>query len=258
MKTRILTLGRKGTRTQSRILNAFSLRICNQAPLRSFFLLILLLLTPALLSGNGGDEELASTSRESEVAPTDGPDAGEFFAEVEIRDDLLAVDEYMMRVQVHPSPLPPRKRGGQTPPTGSDTSRGLAKRDRELTTWPQTQIPRTVFAADIQVLIKLRGVSVPRIISSRDRPMAETRRETIRFDEAMRFVWHLMEVTDHLILSNPEVVLGTEMVMCDVYFELAGVRLSLAEALVVAGHARYEPHDWGKRIVERNADKRRF
>ena len=155
-------------------------------------ILILLLLTPALLSGNGGDEELASTGRESEFAPTE--DAGEFFAEVEIRDDLLAVDEYMMRVQVHPV----------------------------KTAWPQTQIPRTAFAADIQVLIKLRGVSVPRVISSRDRPMAETRRETIRFDEAMRFVWHLMDATDHLILSNPEVVSGTELVMCDVYFELAG------------------------------------
>ena len=193
-------------------------------------ILFLLLLTPALLSGNGGDEEeLAGIGRESEFAPTGTVDAGEFFAEVEIRDDLLAVDEYMMRVQVHPV----------------------------KTAWPQTQIPRTAFAADIQVLIKLRGVSVPRIISSRDRPMAETRRETIRFDEAMRFVWHLMDATDHLILSNPEVVSGTELVMCDVYFELAGTRLSLAEALVVAGHARYEPHDWGKRIVERDADKHR-
>ena len=132
--------------------------------------------------------------------------------------NLLAVDEYMMRVQVHPVKTP----------------------------WPQTQIPRTVFAADIQVLIKLRGVSVPRIISSRDRPMAETRRETIRFDEAMRFVWHLMDATDHLILSDAEVVSGTEMVMCDVYFELAGTRLSLAEALVVAGHARYEPPRLGE------------
>ena len=192
-------------------------------------LILLLLLTPALLSGNGGDEELAGRSRESESALTEGNGAGEFFAEVEIRDDLLAADEYMMRVQVHPV----------------------------KTAWPQTQIPRTAFAADIQVLIKLRGVSVPRIISSRDRPMAEIRRETIRFDEAMRFVWHLMAATDHLILSNPEVVSGTEMVMCDVYFGLAGARLSLAEALVVAGHARYEPHDWGKRIVERDADKRR-
>ena len=189
---------------------------------RTVPLLILLLLTPALLSGNGGDEELASGSRELEFAPTEGNGAGEFFAEVEIRDDLLAVDEYMMRVQVHPVPTP----------------------------WPQTQIPRTAFGADIQVLIKLRGVSVPRITSSRDRPMAETRRETIRFDEAMRFVWHLMDATDHLILSSPEVVSGTEMVMCDVYFELAGTRLSLAKALVVAGHARYEPHDWGKRVVE--------
>ena len=189
---------------------------------RTVPLLILLLLTPALLSGNGGDEEEpAGRSRELESAPTEGNGAGEFFAEVEIRDDLLAVDEYMMRVQVHPVPTP----------------------------WPQTQIPRTAFGADIQVLIKLRGVSVPRVTSSRDRPMAETRRETIRFDEAMRFVWHLMDATDHLILSNPEVVSGTEMVMCDVYFELAGTRLSLAKALVVAGHARYEPHDWGKRIV---------
>ena len=192
-------------------------------------ILFLLLLAPALLSGNGGDEQSVDRSRESEFAPTGEEGAGDFFAEVEIRDDLLAVDEYMMRVQVHPV----------------------------KTAWPQTQIPRTAFAADIQVLIKLRGVSVPRVISSRDRPMAETRRETIRFDEAMRFVWHLMDATDHLILSHPEVVSGTEMVMCDVYFELAGVRLSLAEALVVAGHARYEPHDWGKRIVQRDADKRR-
>ena len=41
--------------------------------------------------------------------------AGEFFAEVEIRDDLLAVDEYMMRVQVHPTPL--------NPPASPDVSR---------------------------------------------------------------------------------------------------------------------------------------
>ena len=197
-----------------------------------FPVLILLLLMPALLSGNGGDEdEPADRGRESKNTPPTGTEeVGEFFAEVEIRDDLLAVDEYMMRVQVHPV---------QTP-------------------WPRTQIPRTAFGADIQVLIKLRGVSVPRVISSRDRPMAETRRETIRFDEAMRFVWHLMAATDHLVLSNPEVVSGTEMVMCDVYFELAGTRLSLAEALVVAGHARYEPHDWGKRVVQKDADKHRF
>ena len=222
MKTRILTRGRKDTRTQSRILKGFSLRLCNVASLRSFFLLVLLLLTPALLSGNGDDQqELAGIGRESEVAPTGTEAVGEFFAEVEIRDDLLAVDQYMMRVQVHPVKTP----------------------------WPQTQIPKTAFVADIQVMIKLRGVSVPTVISSRDRPMAETHRETIRFDEAMRFVWHLMDATDHLILSNPVVVAGTEMVMCDVYFELAGVRLSLAEALVVAGHARYEPHDWGLRIV---------
>ena len=190
-------------------------------------ILFLLLLTPALLSGNGGDEEgkWTDAGRESEnTSPTGTEGGGEFFAEVEFRDDLLAVDQYMMRVQVHPVKTP----------------------------WPQTQIPRTAFAADIQVMIKLRGVSVPRIISSRDRPMVETHRETIRFDEAMGFVWHLMDATDHLVLSNPEVVSGTEMVMCDVFFELAGVRLSLAEALVVAGHARYEPHDWGKRIVQSN------
>ena len=194
----------------------------DQKTRRLFPLLILLLLAPALLSGNGGDEEeVAGRGRDSEFAATGTEDVGEFFAEVEIRDDLLAVDQYMMRVQVHPV----------------------------KTAWPQTQIPRTAFAADIQVMIKLRGVSVPSVISSRDRPMAETRRETIRFDEAMRFVWYLMDATDHLVLSNPEVVSGTEMVMCDVYFELAGTRLSLAEALVVAGHARYKPHDWGLRIV---------
>ena len=219
---------RKGTRTQSRILNAFSLRLCNQSTLRSFFLLILLLLMPALLSGNGGDESVPiPVDKSRSIGGVEN--VGEFFAEVEIRDDLLAVDEYMVRVQVHPVKTPPI--------------------NREITTWPQTQIPKTAFAADIRAMIKLRGVSVPSNLSPRHRPLVETRRETERFDNAMRFVWHLVDATDHLILSNPEVVSGTEMVRCDVYFELAGTRLSLAEALVVAGHARYEPHDWGKRVV---------
>ena len=239
MKTRILTPGHKGKRTEGEKTRVF-------APLRSFFPLVLVLLAPALLSGNG--DEPVSTSRELEFAPTGVEEAGEFFAEVEIRDHLLAVDEYMMRVQVHPTPLNPPVPRSEDPRNG--TSGGTKGG------WPQTQIPRTAFAADIQVLIKLRGVSVPKITSARDRPMTETRRETIRFDEAMRFVWHLMDATDHLVLTNPEVVSGTEMVMCDVYFELAGVRLSLADALVVAGHARYEPHDWGKRIVQRDVDKR--
>ena len=177
-------------------------------------ILILLLLMPALLSGDAPDDAWEE--------PTSTMVAGEFFAEVEIRDDLLAVNEYMMRVLVHPASEP----------------------------WPNTAIPQIAEDADIRIKIKLRGVSVPSVLASRVRPMVETRRETVRFDEAMQFVWHLVDATDSLILSSPEVVLGAEMVMCDVYFELAGVRLSLAEVLVEAGHARYEPHDWGKRIVQ--------
>ena len=201
--------------------------------LRFFPLLILLLLTPALLSGDAPDDKGAWTSigRESESNPPTGTaGVGGFFAEVEIRDDLLGVDEYMMRVQVYPV---------KPPPSG------------EFSAWPQTQIPTTAFEADIRTMIKLRGVSVPRIDLPDIRPMVETRRETMRFDQAMGFVWNLIDATDYLILQNPEVVSGTEQVMCDVFFELAGTRLSLAEVLVSAGHARYEPHDWGKRIVEK-------
>ena len=187
-------------------------------------LILLLLLTPALLSGSAPDDkDWTDPRRESESTPPTGTaGVGEFFAEVEIRDDLLAVDEYMMRVQVHPVSKP----------------------------WPDTVIPHTAFEADIRTMIKLRGVSVPRIDRPKIRPMVETRRETTRFDEAMRFIWNLIDATDYLILQNPEGVSGTEMVMCDVYFELAGTRLSLAEVLVSTGHARYEPQDWGKRIVQ--------
>lgn len=194
-------------------------------------LLILLLLTPALLSGDAPDDEgdWTDADRESELAPTGTEGGGGFFAEVEIRDDLLAVDEYMMRVRVHPVKM----------------------------AWPQTQIPRTAKEADIRTMIKLRGVSVPRLDRPQIRPIVETRRETRRFDQAMRFVWNLIDATDYLILQNPEVVSGTEQVMCDVFFELGGVRLSLAKVLVAAGHARYEPHDWGKRIVQRDAEKHR-
>ena len=106
-------------------------------------------------------------------------------------------------------------------------------------------------------MIKLRGVSVPRLCRPQIRPIVETRRETRRFDQAMRFVWNLIDATDYLILQNPEVVSGTEQVMCDVFFELGGVRLSLAKALVEAGHARYEPHDWENELSQRDAEKHR-
>lgn len=182
--------------------------------MRAFHLLFLLLLTPALLSGDAPYDNWDESSRQM---------AGEFFADIKIRDDLLAVDEYMLRVLVHPVE----------------------------TSWPQTQVSNIALEADLRTMIKLRGVSVPIIDRPGIRPMIETHRETVRFDEAMRFVWNLLEASDYLILSNPEVV--SEMVVCDIYFELAGTRLSLAEVIVIAGHARYEPHDWGLRIVTPNS-----
>ena len=195
--------------------------------MRRYSLVMLLLLTPVLVSGNGmvaprSNEERGATLDDTEKG-TSPPATGDFYAEVVSRDDLLAVNGFIARVRVHPA----------------------------TTVWPGTVIPQTAFDASIRIMIKVRGISVPTNLGSQDRPLVETRRETKRFMEAMTFVWDLMQVSDFLILHTPEGIQGTQHVACDVFFELANQRLSLAEVLVTAGHARYEPHDWGKRIVER-------
>ena len=178
-------------------------------------ILLLLILSPALVSGNGGGLD--------EATDLPKPSGGEFYAEVESRDDLLAVNGFIARVLVHPN----------------------------AADWPETTITPKAFDASIRVMIKVRAISVPSNLQPRDRPIAETRRESERFDDAMRFVWNLIEATDGVILQNPSPVEGTQHVGCDVFFELSGMKLSFAETLVKAGHARYEPHDWGKRMVER-------
>ena len=192
-----------------------------------YWLMALLLLTPVLVSGNGtvaprSNEERGATLDDTE-SRTSLPAAGGFYAEVVSRDDLLAVNGFIARVRVHPT----------------------------VEAWPGTVIPQTAFDASIRIMIKVRGISVPTNLGAHHRPLVESLRETQRFMEAMTCVWNLIQASDFLILHTPERVAGTQHVVCDVFFELAHQRLSLAEVLVTAGHARYEPHDWGKRMIER-------
>ena len=187
-------------------------------------LIFLILLCPMLVSGSAPDEDappLNPPASEGTKGGREGAMDGLFYAEVEIRDDLLAVNGFVADVLVHPTPL----KGG----------------------WPRTTIPIGDISGEVRTMVMIRGVSVPSHLASSNRPLIETRRERARFDEAIGFVWNIIQATDYLILTNPEPVSDTDHVVCDVFFDLAGMRLSLAKALVEAGHASYVDRDWGKR-----------
>ena len=219
---------------------------------------LLLVLTPFLVSGNGDDSEAPALVATSSRSIGEDGGQGVFYAEVVSRDDLLAVNGFIAQVLVYPlnPPLVPPAPTGRDPSTSRGASKQAVGQASDGEGWPGTQIPYGAFDGEIRVMIKLRGVFVPSNltdpidwdgVATRNRPLIETRRETERFDKAMRFVWNLIEATDYLILMNPERVEGTVHIVCDVFFDLAGERLSLAKALIEAGHGSASPRDWGKR-----------
>ena len=120
--------------------------------------------------------------------------------------------------------------------------------------WPDIKSDGTMQALNIVTLVRIRGVSTPTSGSiKRDRPHHEVDRELRRFDDAIRFARNLIQASDYLLLQAPETIEANEDgVLCDVFINLGGKHIDLAEALVKAGHAlRGGTYNWGQRLIER-------
>ena len=121
--------------------------------------------------------------------------------------------------------------------------------------WPNVKSDGAVQALNVVNLVSIRGVSTP--ISgnvNRNRPHHEVDRELRRFDEAIQFTRNLIQASDYLLLQAPETITKNEDgVLCDVFIDLGGERINLAEALIESGHAlRAGSYNWGERIIRRD------
>ena len=193
-----------------------------------FIVIILMLNGVVMVVGNGDgdsdDDDAKAIERYYQENPEHRPDPvtsrGEFFAVVEHRDDLHDVITYTVKVRVHPA----------------------------LEDWPDTAIASAALEASVVTDIQLRNLSVPSVHSSRDRPHPEVERELERYAASIDFLWSVIKASEYLILTNPERMGG--LIKCDAFINFGGVRLSLTEMLIEAGHALPTPvREWGKRLV---------
>ena len=191
-------------------------------------IITLLFCAPYLLSGDAPNyDDLGDTGApERSIKRGDG----EFYARVLHEHDVHNVDIYEVEVKVVPA-------------TGN---------------WPGVSITNgTIKETNIHTLIRLRGLSVPIDHASRLRPHVTVEKEHDFFVGAMEFVWKVLSAHEYLILANPVLLespagSGAMVTECDAYLEVGGVRISLADTIIFAGHAdagTAGDYDWGKRQV---------
>ena len=187
-------------------------------------ILVAIIITVAFSSSDGDDPESYTWETSSD---SDKVASGRFYAQFQYRDDLHQADVFQATVKVHPA----------------------------LAEWPGVEVKAKdrIFSTEIECLIEIRGISVPDYHADRSRPISKVDRELQRFDDAMDFLWKLLSEADYLILESPESLGDASPVYrCDVYLEIAGAEVSLAQAMIHAGHARpLQDWDWGAKHVER-------
>lgn len=164
-----------------------------------------------LLSVICGSLCLASGPGDEEMPPTEETaDSGWVYGRIEYEHDLLAPNLYFMELLAHPEGKVPRIEGGYA-------------------------------STDVHVMVRLRGVDVPRAMHSPDerhRPHIWRERERERWDAAMRYIWNVCEPTKTFRVHNMVVIEKDRVIEADIAFFLGGAWHNLAISMLSDEHAR--------------------
>lgn len=196
-------------------------------------LFLMWLLMPCQLADSGSDE---AGERPDESVPRDRPPVsgdGVFYAELEQLHDLHNPNFFEANVKTFPL-------------------------DNDKYKWPGQSLAEKNYETNQRYWIKIRGIDVPSTNEPRNKPHAEMRRVRRRFERGMDFVWKILSAAEYMVLAKPEFQEGTYSYICDVYVDLAGQRLSLADMMIDKGHAMpglFGEYDWGKEVVRRRSTR---
>ena len=189
-------------------------------------IIAILLCTPYLLSGSSPGDDGNNWNENPRVQRG----RGEFYARVLHEHDIHDVNVYEVEVMVQPS-------------TGK---------------WPGVSVSNvTIKETNIHTLIRIRGLSTPADHLPRLRPHVKADKERDFFVDAMDFVWKVLSAHEYLILADPvllESPVGSGAMVTEVeaFIEVGGIRISLADTIVFAGHGHKGTagdHSWGVRNV---------
>ena len=128
--------------------------------------------------------------------------------------DILAIDEYFIKVRAFPGAGVPGITGG-------------------------------FVTTNVELVVKLRGVSVPsacRTPESRSRPHEQVARERMRWAAGMEYVSSLLMMNKSLRLENLAVVDGK--LVADVYYSRGNAWHDLSETLIQDGFAKSDTSTW--------------
>ena len=185
-------------------------------------LLILILSLSVLIQGHaplyGGSEG------------TDEPEAtvlvnGWVYATIEYPHDVLSPRDYFMILRAHPKAKVPHITGGYA-------------------------------TTDIHVKVRLRGVSTPRALQNADtrhRPHIYLQRERQRWNNAMQYVWNIMQPNRTFRVGNFKVLAKDAHLEADIEVLLGGTWINLANTMINDEIARTPQEefqwDWGSRGI---------
>ena len=155
---------------------------------------------------------LASGPGDEEIPLPGDPDtdSGWVYGRIEYLHDLLAPNEYFLKLLAHPDGQVPLIEGGYA-------------------------------STDVHVVVRLRGVDVPRAmhdVRERHRPHLWRDRERERWNSAMQYLWNLCEPTKTFRVHNMAVIEADKVIKADIEFWLGGAWHNLAIAMIQDEHAR--------------------
>ena len=136
--------------------------------------------------------------------------SGWVYGRIEYEHDLLSPNLYFMELLAHPEGKVPMITGGYA-------------------------------STDVHVIVRLRGVDVPRALHSPDerhRPHIWRDRERAGWNRAMQYVWNLTDPTHTFRVHNMEVIDEDRVIEADIEFYLGGAWHNLAIAMLNDEHAR--------------------
>ena len=169
---------------------------------KTFSWILLILICGLCLASGPGDEE--------PPRPKETDDSGWVYGRIEYEHDLLAPNLYFMELLAHPEGKVPMIEGGYA-------------------------------STDVHVIVRLRGVDVPRalhFIDERHRPHIWRERERERWDAAMRYLWNVCEPTKTFRVHNMAVIEADRVIEADIEFFLGGAWHNLAISMLSDEHAR--------------------
>ena len=181
-----------------------------------FLSLALLLVAQFLIfGGDPGDEDEPFT----DPPETDTLPDGWVYAHIQYQHDLLQPNEYFMILKDYPNP----------------TGEGVP------------EIIGGYATTDVYARVRLRGVDTPRALQTappRQRPHAWIKRERYRWDDAMKYVWNIIQPHRTFRVGNITVLEEDEILEADIEYFLGGEWHDLATSMLLDERARPPDSDW--------------